>query len=92
MRPGRDHDPDPRIHEALQLRGSPLDRAARLHVRVEQVAGDEDEIDLLRQREVHRRDEGGKLPLALHGGPITEVRVAGPEVHVGRVEQSRRRL
>ena len=64
----RDDDrPDPRLGEALQLGGDALDRAARLDVGVEQVAGDQEEVDLLGQGEVDGRLEGRELALALGG-------------------------
>ena len=72
----------------LSCGGRALDRSARLDVRVEQVARDQDEVDLLREREVDRRHEGRELPLPLRRGPVAEVGVAGPEMHVGGMEQS----
>ena len=87
-----DHDPDPRLDEALDLGRGPLDRAARLGVRVEEVARDENEVDLLCEGQVHGGHERRELPLALGGGPFTEVRVPRPEVHVRRVEQSQHDL
>ena len=44
--------PDPGLGEALELGGDALDRAARLDVGVEQVAGDEEQVDLLGEGEV----------------------------------------
>ena len=44
----RDDDrADPGLGQALELGGDALDRAARLDVRIEQVAGDQEEVDLL---------------------------------------------
>ena len=49
----RDDDrPDPRVGQALELGGDALDGTARLDVRIEQVAGDQEEVDLLGQGEV----------------------------------------
>ena len=70
----------------LQLGGDALDRAPRLHVRVEQVAGDQDEVDLLGDRQVDGRREGGELPLALGGRLLAEVVVARAEMDVGGVD------
>ena len=80
-----------RRRRAAELGGDPLDRAARLGVRVEQVAGDEDEVDLLREGEVDGGPEGRELALALGGRLLAEVGVAGPEMDVGRVEQAEHR-
>ena len=83
----RDDDgPDPRLDEALELRRHALHRSPRLDVGVEQVAGDQDEVDLLGEGEVDRRHERGELALALGGGLLTEVVVARAEVDVGGVD------
>ena len=69
--------------------GDPLHGAARLDVGVEQVAGDEEQVDLLGEGEVHGGDERGELALALGGRGVAEVGVAGAEVHVRGVQQSK---
>ena len=74
--------------EALQLGTDALHRAARLDVAVEQVAGDEEQVDLLREREVDGRGEGGELPLALGAGLLTEVVMPGTEVDVRGVDDA----
>ena len=79
----RDDDrPDPRVGEPLQLRGDALDRAARLDVRVEQVAGDQEEVDLLGEGEVDGRLECRELALALRRRLLAEIVVAGAEMDV----------
>ena len=85
----RDEDrPDPRVDEPAELGRDELHRAARLDVRVEEIPGDEDEVDLLGDGQVDGRAERRELALALRGGLFAEVRVAGTEVNVGRVEHS----
>ncbi len=69
-----------------ELRGDALHRAARLGIGVEQVAGDQDDVDLLRDRQVDRRAEGGELPLALCGRLLAHVGVTRAEMDVGGVE------
>ena len=92
VRARRDHDPDPSVDEALQLRGRALDGSSRLDVRIEQVARDQHEVDLLGEGEVDRRHECRELPLPLRRGPISQVRVPRPKVDVGGVEQSQHAL
>ena len=72
--------------EPLELRGDALDRAARLDVRVEQVAGDQEEVDLLRDGEVDGRLERRELPLALGGRLLAEIVVTRAEVDVRGVD------
>jgi len=71
--------------------GDPFHRPSRLRVRIEQVAGDHEQVYLLGQGEVDGRPERGELPLPLRGRLLAEVGVAGPEVDVGRMEQSQHR-
>jgi hypothetical protein len=92
MRAGRDHDPDPGVDQPLQLGRRPLDRAAWLDIRVEQVARDQDEVDLLGEGKVDRCHEGRELALTLCRGSVAEVRVPRPEMDVGRVQQSQHAL
>ena len=77
-----------RVGQALELGGDPLHRAARLGVRVEQVAGDEEEIDLLGEREIDGRPEGCELTLPLRRGLVAQVGVARPEVDVRGVDEA----
>ena len=85
----RDDDrPDLAGGEPLELRRDALDRATRLDVAVEQVAGDQDEIDLLGQRQVDGGGEGGELALALGAGLLTEVVVARAEMDVRGVDDA----
>ncbi len=74
--------------EAGELGRDALDRAPGLDVRVEQVAGDEEQVHLLGQREVDRGLERRELALALRGGRLAEIRVARAEVDVRGVQQS----
>jgi hypothetical protein len=88
VRPGDDDGPNPRPAQPLELGGNPVDRTARLGVRIEQVAGDEEDVDLLRDRQVNRGLECGELPLALGRRGLAEVIMAGAEVDVRGVKQS----
>jgi hypothetical protein len=82
----RDQDgPDASLDEPPKLRGDPLHGAARLDVRVEQVARDEHEVHRFGKGEVDRRPEGRELALALRGGLLPEVRVARAQVDIGCV-------
>jgi hypothetical protein len=79
----RDDDgPDPRVGEPLQLRGHPLDGTARLDVRVEQVARDQEQVDLLGDGEIHGRPECRELSLALGRRLLAQVVMTGAEMHV----------
>ena len=81
-----DRGPDAGLDEPRELGGHALDRAPRLDVRVEQVAGDQDEVDALRDREVHGGREGRELPFALGSRLLSEVVVTGAEMDVGGVD------
>ena len=59
---------------------------SRLDVAVEQVAGDQEEIDLLGEGQVDGRGEGGELPLTLGARLLAEVVVAGTEMDVGGMD------
>ncbi len=83
----RDDDgPDARLDQASQLGGDALHGTARLHVGVEQVAGDQDQVDALRDGEVHRGGERRELTLALGSRLLSEVIVTGAEMDVGGVD------
>jgi hypothetical protein len=88
MRAGDDHRPDLCLEEAVQLGRDTLDRTPRLGVRVEEIAADQEEVDLLGDRKIDGRDEGRELSLSLCGCPIAEVRMAGAEVNVSGVQES----
>jgi hypothetical protein len=60
-----------------------------LHVGVEQVARDQEQVHLLGDREVHGGPERVELPLALCGGGFPEVRVPRAQVDVGGMQQSK---
>ena len=85
---GDDDRPDPGVGEALELGRDALHRAARLGVRIEQVAGDEEEIDLLDQREVDGRPEGCELTLPLRRRLVSQVRMARPEMDVRGMDEA----
>ena len=68
--------------QSLQLRSHALDRAARLDIAVEEVAGDQDQVDLLRDGEIDRGDECGELAFSLGAGLLAEVVMAGAEMDV----------
>ena len=83
----RDDDrPDAGQGQTLELLGHPLDRSARLDVRVEQVAGDQEEVDLLGQGQVDGRPERRELAIPLGGGLHTEVVVTRAEMDVRGVD------
>ena len=86
-----DHRANRGVGEALELRCHPLDRTAGLGVGVKEVTGDEDEVDLLGERDVDGCPEGRELALPLDGRLLAEVGVAGPEVNVGRVKKAQHR-
>ena len=68
--------------------GHALHGSARLDVAVEQVAGDQEQVDLLGERELDRRDEGGELALALRRRLVAEVVVARAEMDVGGMDDA----
>ena len=83
----RDDDgPDLGLGQARELRGDAFDRTLRLDVAVEQVAGDQEEVDLLGEREVDGGGEGGELPFTLGARLLAEVVVAGTEMDVGGMD------
>ncbi len=82
MRPGQDHRPDLGRDESLKLRGHALDGATRLDVAVEEVAGDQDQVDLLGDRQIDRGDERGELAFSLGTRLLAEVVMTGAEVDV----------
>ena len=86
MRARDDDRPDASRGEPLQLGGDALDGAARLDVRVEQVAGDQEEVDLLGEGQVDGGLEGGELALALGGRLLAEVVVTRAEMDVCGVD------
>ena len=88
VRAGDDHHPDRGIGQPLELGRRALHGAPRLRVRVEQVAGDQQGVDLLLEGEVDGGTERDELALALGGGLVAQVGVAGAQVDVGRVEQA----
>ena len=52
----------------------------------DRVAGDQDEVDALRDREVNGRGERRELPFALGSRLLSEVVVTGAEMDVGGVD------
>ena len=70
-----------------ELLGHALHAPTGLAVRIEQVAGDEEELDALRDREVDGRPEGRELALALGGSDVTEVGVTRAEMHICCVQE-----
>jgi hypothetical protein len=63
----------------------------RLGIRVEEVAGNQEQVDPLLDREVDRRLEGRELALALGRRLIAHVGVAGPEMDVGCMDDAEHR-
>ena len=70
----------------LSSGGDALDRAPRLDVAVEEVPGDQEQVDLLREREVDAGAEGGELPLTLGARLLAEVVMAGTEMDIGGMD------
>ena len=91
VRARNEDGPDAAVDEAPELAGGALHRAARLDIGVEEVAGDQEQVDPLRQGEIDAGDERGVLPLALRRRLVAQVRVPRPEVDIGRVEQAQHR-
>ena len=85
---GDDHHPDRGIRQPLELGRRALHGAPRLRVRVEEVADDQQRVDLLLEGEVDGGTERHELALALGGGLVAQVGVAGTQVDVGRMEQA----
>ena len=88
MRARDDDRADTRLGQALQLGGDTLHRSARLHIAVEQVAGDQEEVHLLRQGEFDRGHEGRELPLALRRRLVSQVIVARSEMDVSGMDDA----
>ena len=91
VRARNDDRPNRALDQAPQLGADALHGAARLGVRVEQVARDQEKIDPLLQGDVHRPAERGELALELRGGPLPKVRMTSAEMNVSRVEESKHR-
>jgi hypothetical protein len=77
--------------QAAQFRSDAFDRAPRLRVRVEEVAGDQEDIDLLGHRQLNGRLEGCELAFAEDGGTLAEIRMSGAQMDVGSVQQPQHR-
>ena len=88
MRAGDDDRPDPRLAEAGQLGGDALDGSFGLRVGVEEIAGDEEQVDPLLDREIDSRE----LALTLGCRGFSEVGVTSAEVDVRGVEHRSIRL
>ena len=86
MGPGDDDRPDASRGETLQFFGDPLDRAPRLDVGIEEVAGDQDEIDLLGKGHLDRCPERSELAIPLGGRLEPQVVVARAEMDVRGVD------
>ena len=86
MRARDEHGPDARIDEPLQLGGDAFHGTARLDVRVEEVAGDEEQIHLLDEREIDRTGERRELSFTLRGGLLAEIVVSRAQVDVSGVD------
>ena len=74
------------FRQSLELRGDAFDRTSRLDVAVEQVARDQEEIDLLRKGEIDGCREGGELPFTLGARLLAEVVVASTEMDIGGMD------
>ncbi len=82
-----DHRADPAVDQPLELGGDALDRPPRLDVRVEQVAGDQEQVHLLGQGEVDGGLEGRELTLPLSAGLFAEIVVSRAQMDVGGVDE-----
>ena len=71
----------------LSSAATALDGAAGLDVRVEQVAGDQEEVHLLGQGEVDGGLERRELALSLGGGLLAEIVVSRTEMDVCGVDE-----
>ena len=91
MRAGYNHDGDVPLHETTELSSGAFDRATRLAVRIEEVAADQNKVDLLGYREIDRSLERIELALTLGGRSGAKVVVARSEMNVGHVQQARHR-
>jgi hypothetical protein len=76
---------------AAELGGHALHRSARLRVRVEEIAGDEEQIDGLGNGEVDRGFEGRELALAQNRRSFSQIGVPCPKVDIGGVKQAKHR-
>ena len=72
--------------QSPELRRDALDRSLRLDVAVEQVTGDQEQVDLLGKREVDGGGECRELALTLGARLLAEVVVAGTEMDVGGMD------
>src|SRR5947208_317942 len=88
MGPWEDDGPDRGEGQSLDFGGNTFDRAARLRVRVEEIATDEDEVDFFGEGEVDRRRKRRELPLPLGRGLFAEISVTGTEVDVRRMKEA----
>ena len=70
------------VRHPFKLGCHPVDRATRLDVAIEQVAGDQEQIDLLGNGKIHRGGERRELPLALGARLIPEIVMASAEVNI----------
>ena len=86
MRAGHDDGPDAAGRQSFELGSDALHGAPRLHVAVEQIARDQDQVGLLGDSQVDGGGEGGELALALGAGLLTEVVMARAKVDVRGVD------
>ena len=88
---GDDDGADRGSGDATELGGHAFHRSARLRVRVEEVAGDEEQIDRLGNGEVDRGSESCELAFAKNRCSLSEIGVPSPEVDIGGVKQTKHR-
>ena len=91
MRAGDDDRADLCGRQPGELGRHALSGATRLRVRVEQVAGDQEQVDAFLDREINRGLEGRELALALGRRMIAHVGVAGSEMDVGCMDDAEHR-
>jgi hypothetical protein len=86
MRARDDDGPDTTGCQPLELSGDALDGPPRLHVAVEQITRDQDQIGLLGDRQIDGGGESCELALALGARLLTEVVMACAKVDVRGVD------
>ena len=91
VRAGDDDRADLRGRQPGELGRDALSGAARLRVRVEQVAGDQEQVHPFLDREIDGGLEGRELALALGRRLIAHVGVAGSEMDVGCMDDAEHR-
>ena len=88
---GQDHRPDPGAAQFGQAGSDSPDQSAGHQVGVEQVAGDEDQVDLLRDSQRDRPLERSGTALAQDRAGLAQVHGASAEVEIRGLQESEQR-